>query len=310
MIRRLLPTIAGVSVLFLVIAVALTNRAVHAQVSMTVTGLPDKGLILIGPADPRFDKLLKGLLANETTPELDALRPYSVILHNDSRQTVVAYALRWEYTNPNGKRVHVDLSDGQITRLMDGVIRKTPTEYDKVGAGIDPRSWVVATPSTVLKTSSGAGDRAKDANYQDFLQKLVTRFSQGQDVSITLDGAFFEDGSFVGPNRSHLFENFTAEVLAKQAFVQQVVVAAQRGQSMDDVAREIQTSLPDSLAKPTLASDGTMRGDEQYYRYKYASRFLLIYHNSGQESALAWAKTHLIQNPPKLRNLNAEEAKP
>jgi hypothetical protein len=310
MIRRLLPPIAGVSVLFLVIAVAMTSRAVHAQVSMTVTGLPDKGLILIGPADPRFDKLLKGLLGDETTPELDALRPYSVILHNNSSQTVVAYALRWEYTRPTGKRVHVDLSDGQITRLMDGATRKTPTEYDKVGPGIDPHSWAVATPPTVLKTSSGARDRAKDANYQDFLQKLVTRFGQGQDVSITLDGAFFEDGSFVGPNKTHLFENFTTEVLAKQNFVQQVVVAAQQGRSMDDVARELRASLPDSPAKPTLASDGTIRGDEQYYRYEYASRFLSIYRNAGQESALGWAKSHLIQNPPKLRNLNSEETNP
>jgi hypothetical protein len=29
---------------------------------------------------------------------------------------------------------------------------------------------VLATPPTVLKTTSGARDRAKDANYQDFLE--------------------------------------------------------------------------------------------------------------------------------------------
>ena len=309
MIRRLLPTVAGISVLFLVIAVVIASRAIHAQVSMIVTGLPDEGLILIGPADAGFNKHLKGLLADETTPELDALRSYSVILRNNSRQTVIAYALRWEYTNTDGKRVHVDLSDGQITRLMNGAIRKTRTEHDKVGPAIEAHSWVVATPATILKTSSGARDRANDSNYQDFLQKLVTRF-QGKDVSVTLDGAFFEDGSFVGPNGSHLFENFGSEVSAQQNLLQHVIEAAQQGRSMDDVAREIQASLPDSPPKPTLAPDGTILLDDQYYRHKYASRFLSVYRNAGQESALGWAKDHLFQNPPKLTNLNSKETKP
>jgi hypothetical protein len=310
MTRRMLPALAGLSVLLSVIWLGLSYRAVHAQVSMNITGLPEKGLHLVGTGDPGFGRLLKSLPGDETTPELDALRPYSVILQNKSLQTVVAYVLRWEYTNLDGKRIHMDLSDGEITRLMDGPTRKVPTEYDENGPALDPHSWVLATPSTVLKTSSGARDRANDPNYQAFLQRIVTRFNQGQDFSVTLDGAFFEDGSFVGPNRSHLFENFSSEVSARQNLVQQIVDAAQAGRSVNEVAREIQASLPDSPPKLTRASDGTIRGDDQYYRHKYASRFLSVYRNAGQESALEWAKNLRFQNVPRLTTQDSKKVEP
>src|SRR6266436_3128693 len=90
MIRRLLPTIAGISVLFLVIAVALANRAVHAQVSMTANGLPDKGLILIGPADLGFEEKAASVLNGRNDFTYESLKPYSVILQNNSHKAVVA----------------------------------------------------------------------------------------------------------------------------------------------------------------------------------------------------------------------------
>jgi hypothetical protein len=300
----------GFTVLLTLILVGWQWRRVNAQETMRIIDLPDSGLKLVQSQDPNFNNLIKASLAGEAVPELDALKPYTVILQNNSSSVLVAYAVRWEYTKPDGRRAHVDYSDGQVGRLLDGAIRKPITPYDEGGAMLYPHSFVVVTPTTTLKTASGARDRASDPNYQALLQKLASRFSQGQDVSATLDGAFFEDGSFVGANNTHFFEKFTSEVRARQNLAQRIVESIGQGRSVRDVAREIQESLPAVPPKLALAPEGTLQGYDDYYKHEYASAFLSVYRNSGQEAALAWAQSNLFRNPPRLSHSISGGPKP
>jgi hypothetical protein len=305
-----LRILVGVSVLTVSVAVLWQRHWVYAEEPMRINDLPKSGLKLLSYRDGHFEKLLKMSLANDSTPELELLKPYTVILQNNSNKILVAYALRWEYTNEKGQRVHIDYSDSQISRLMDGSFRRPTTEFDKSGPTLEPYSWLIIAPSTSLKTSSGARERADDPDYQRLLQKLSKRLGEALDVSVTLDGAIFEDGSFNGPNASHLLEHFVAELRAKQNLTENIVKAVQQGKTLSEVARDIQVSVSGSRPKLSTASDGTINGYNEYYSFLYASKFLTVYRNSGEESALAWAESNRFQYPPKIVNLNELDAKP
>jgi len=302
-----LRILAGSSILFIILVVSWQRHRAYAQEIMQIKDLPNYGLTLLSSQDHFFEKLLTSVLGNETTPETDSLKPYTVILRNNSTKILVAYSLRWEYTNPDGRRIHVDYSDGDIARLMDGSARKATTDYYKAGPTLEPNSLVIVTPSIALKTNSGSRERASDPNYKDVLRRLNSRFSQARDISVTVDGAVFEDGTFVGPNATHLFEKFGAELRAEQQLTEQVVLAANQNRSMGDVVREIQASLPNSTPQLYFAPDGTLSGYDEYYRYQYASRFASIYRNSGERSALEWAQSNLLRNAPRLISLGAKE---
>ncbi|HTS06775.1 MAG TPA: hypothetical protein VMP68_14440 [Candidatus Eisenbacteria bacterium] len=105
---------------------------------MRVIDLPEFGLKLIRSQDPSFDMLLRTSLGGEATPELDVLKPYTAILQNNSSNVLVAYSVRWEYTRPDGRLVHVDYSDGQIGRLLDGAVSRPITAYDEGSAMLYP----------------------------------------------------------------------------------------------------------------------------------------------------------------------------
>jgi hypothetical protein len=305
-----LRIVVGLALLIVLMLGGWQSHKVKAKETMRAVGIPEAGLALIGSGEPQFDELAKRLLGDELPPELEALKPYSVVLYNHSDQTVVAYALRWEYTSARGRPVHIDLSDGEVAGLLDGATKKITGEGEKTAPTLPARSWIVVTPPTALKTNSGARERASDSYHQDFLHRLADRFSQANDISVTLDGAFFEDGSFIGPNKARFFENFSSEVRAKQNLMSSVVLAAEEGRSIHDIAQEVRASLPGSRPSLGIEPDGSISGYDEHYRYVYASQFLSAYHNSGEEATLAWAHYHLFRHPPKLTSESSKETKP
>jgi len=300
MIRRLLPTVAGVFVLFLVIAVALTNRAVHAQVSMTVTGLPDKGLILIGPAESGFEEKAATMLNGRKDFTYETLKPYSVILHNTSQKTVVAYSLRWEYPAPKGQIGIWDQSFGQGSRLLDGGKRKTNAAEDKRGPTIDAGEWKLITPRSYIGSESRVTPdvMAADAGYRSYMQNIVDRFGS-RDLTVTLDGAFFEDGTFVGLDRAGYFDIFKADVTARHDLMARVVAAGKAGHGLAQVASEIESALP--AQKTQLRGDSNPADYYEHYKNQYATEFLNIRNKVGDEGALGIAHFHSFEHPPVFR---------
>ncbi len=298
MIRKLLPTVAGISVLFLVIAVALASRVVHAQVSMTATGLPDKGLILIGPANPGFEEKAASVLNGRHDFTYESLKPYSVILQNNSHKAVVAYSVRWEYPAPKGQIGIWDQSFGQGSRLLDGGKRKTNPSDDKRGLTIDPGEWKLITPKSYIGSESKVTSEAlaADQGYRTYLESVANRMGSS-DLTVTLDGAFFEDGTFVGPDRVGYFDIFKADVTARHDLMARVVAAGKTGQGLAQVASEIDSSLPASR-KNELHPGATPSDYYEYYKSVYATEFLGVRNKLGDQGALGIAYFHSFEHPP------------
>jgi hypothetical protein len=296
MIRKLLPTVAGVSVLFLVIAVALTNRAVHAQVSMNTIGL--LGLNLIGPMDPGFEEKAASLLKDRQYFAYGMLKPYAVILENTSQKTVVAYALRWEYPAPKGQIGIWDRNFSQGTRLLDGGKRRTNASDDEMGPTIDPGQFKLITPESFIgKSRWGIQPVPESDQYRAYLQSIVNRFGSGN-LTVTLDAVFFEDGTFAGPDRSGYFDVFKAEVMARQDLMSEIVAANSAGR-LPEVASKLEASLADA-GEPILQQGASSDDFYHYYRHLYLKEFVNIRAKLGDQAALGHAYQKFYHNAPTL----------
>ena len=314
---RKLPVVAGVAILLVTVVCSWSWRRVRAQGTMRTIGIPEAGLALIGPGDPDFDHLASSVLGGGFDPEFDAQRDYSVILHNQSEKRVVAYAVRWEYTEPDGKRISVAAKSGWIKRLLDGGKRRADAGDDRYGPALLPHAWVIILPYSGYKKiawsntpSNWAVNKAPgDPRYMWYVSHFVSRFSQATDLEAMLDGAFFEDGSFVGPDKSGLFGDFKSELTARQNLVSYILRSAQRGRDLDDVAKEIQASFPSSPPAPRELPGGPPDWSE-YHKYFYTKLFLMAYSHGGRDMALRWAQDNLFQQPPELKKTAGSRAGP
>ena len=211
----------------------------------------------------------------------------------------MAYSLRWEYPAPKGQIGTWDQSIGQGSRLLDGGKRKTNPSDDKRGPTIDPGEWKLITPKSYIgnDTSVEPSALAADQGYRTYLQSIVTRLGGGH-LTVTLDGAFFEDGTFVGPDRIGYFDIFKAQVTARHDLMARVVAANKAGQGLAQVASEIETSLPAS--RNELRAGATPADHYEHYKNLYATEFLNVRKKLGDQGALGLAHFYSFEHPPVL----------
>jgi hypothetical protein len=124
----------GLTLLVAVLLCSWTWRRVGAQRQMQIVNIPNSNLQLIGADDLEFENFTGKLLANQPVPEFAILKPFSVVLINHSGKAVV-YSVRWEFTKATGERIHVDYSDAQIRRMLDGDKKRTDASEDLVDLG-------------------------------------------------------------------------------------------------------------------------------------------------------------------------------
>lgn len=79
---------------------------------MNIRDLHNSGLVLIGSDDAAFESAYLRLAKRSTDAAVDALKPFSVILRNETGKSVVAYSLIWEYVDSSGKELKHSVSYG------------------------------------------------------------------------------------------------------------------------------------------------------------------------------------------------------
>jgi hypothetical protein len=210
--------------------------------------LRQSGLILIPPADPEYDKLLADIqhrLEQPTAGGPPALpvefqgrivpedRDTSAILLNRSDQPVFAVTLIWNYMPINGRsyRSTITLGAGGFPSLLlpfgmsDGMRKLSgywhvvlPGSKRYLGGGkmIGDNSDVrPPKPEEMWKGGivygGGGGDRRHAVEFQE--------------VTLALDGVFFTDGQFAGPNKGMLWDRVVSEADAAM----QVALVARAG---------------------------------------------------------------------------------
>ncbi|MDQ3803896.1 MAG: hypothetical protein M3416_08730 [Acidobacteriota bacterium] len=219
--------------------------------------LAEYGVTIVNPADPAYDAMVAGLSENKPNVMVEALRPFSVFIKNTSGRTVVAFALKWELMQPDGK-IRIDESDntalwsltgGEVSNMSEGVIRP--------GAAWFSTPFHPEAPH-VPPTRGGSDAARSEPEATEELNRLREELAQYTNITVSLDGAFFDDGTFVGPDSTEFFAKVEAMRNARYDLLDSVKKNLTQGSPPDEVfgnLKEIENGPAPQLSSSSSPAD-------------------------------------------------------
>ncbi|HVF55788.1 MAG TPA: hypothetical protein VM934_06535 [Pyrinomonadaceae bacterium] len=264
---------------------ALWNREGFAMnVKLHAKDLPEHGLKIITPSDPSFDGKVMALLKGQTSDKTEALKPYSVIIENRGNQNVVAYMIEWCYTGADGKNECRRSAYVNPIELMEGGL-PLPEVMEEQSDLIKPnksRLFYLVNPdgsgSFRVPVSREEAEQIKAGagiNIQAMRQRYHAELAKFTDITVSLDGVFFDDGTFVGPDTTGFFDMVKAEVVAKRDLLSDIALGlSQLHKSKDEVFRHVQkiANQPDV----DIGSGSTPTEFYHFYQKSYADQILRV----------------------------------
>lgn len=280
------------------------RRARTTVNKVSVQGIPEHGLSLVGPADSSYDRMIESLVRdNPDAGTVQALRPYSVFVKNTSGRAVVACLLRWEFVKADGTVAAETTGFVATWRLMG----QAPAGAS--GTVIMPESTRFFPPSN-LEVFQREGnikptppDLVLERIQADYVRELTARFEHYAAVEVSLDGAFFEDGTFVGPDTTEFFSHVEALRNARYDVYAELSAGLEQGKSAGEIFRHAESLVRSSAARSDLAP--------LYDRTKesVAREILGMREKSGERETLQWVKRSLRTPPVELKRRGSLKAR-
>lgn len=216
--RTLLPALL-VLLVALLITSGFTSNIMRfeklSDVPLKAKGLPEHGLVIVGPSDEGFDNLAAAYLTNITDTTINSLKPFSVFLRNSGDMSVIAYKLKWEVKRKNGT-ISI-LSNGRTNsrRILNtedpsaGVIEPGSVLFCSMVGCFDvtvPKDQERSVSTAVLQAQTQDGEpHLESTNVNPLVSNARTELMQSSGISVSLDGALFSDGTFAGADTTNLF---------------------------------------------------------------------------------------------------------
>jgi hypothetical protein len=224
------------------------GAAVRADnaIKLDLHDLPEAGLTLISAADQSFDQMLNDVpLLPELTPLREKLKPFSVFVMNGGAQTVVGYRIVWKITSGEGRgrtSTHDLLGAPSLMERWkqppgpggdprQSVIRPGSSQLvsllpvPRVAPNGGPMSfgWAGSFPGASPMLDTKSQGQSQNSSPADRVAASAARYielgsrelAQSSKISVSIDGAVFEDGSFVGPDETGFFLHIQSEMTAK-----------------------------------------------------------------------------------------------
>jgi len=240
------------------------------QVKFNKRDFPEHNLSIITPVDPAFEDFAVSYFRGKSDTSFETLKPFSIFVKNSGEKSVVAYALVWQAVRLDGKIRTNTIAYAEPDVLMGNQIPNDPRF--KHTQTIEPNavkcvSWsgsIAATEASLGGTDSSQpprGQATRDSNTATIRSQLDTDLLQASDITVSLDGVFFDDGTFVGPNVSGFFERIQAMVNAKLDLYREITIASEQG-TVDQAF--------DAIAAKSLSSDVKINSTstpDDYYQY-------------------------------------------
>jgi hypothetical protein len=253
------------------------------QVRFNKRDLPQQGVQIITPVEESFDYIASKYF-NGTIPASG--QPFSVFIKNSSNKMVVAYALTWEFAKTDGKIMSNTVGYSEPGVLMGDEIPN------------DLKHTTAILPHEVRCFSWGSQIMPEESrDYDQVRAMLESQLSEATDLTVSLDGVVFDDGSFVGPNMV-FFQQMQALVNAKIDLLREVALGSKRKQ-LDRAFESIKAKAREDDV--TLGS--TFSADEYYrhFRKMYASEIVAMTEAYGEEALVPHlTRSYLRARPVKM----------
>jgi hypothetical protein len=277
------------------------KRVQAMTVRFNVKDLRERGLEIVGPLDPSFDNRVNTCVGSKRAKDLQNLKPFTMFLVNHGKTDLVAYVLRWEFVRTNGIATTTYNAYGQPGVLMGYEVKQTsPAGKKHIIAPGKARLFSPLAPidsDSDEGTGMGGGTYAGEASDIDLSSRNYERIKSDlprlANITVSVDGAFFADGTFVGPNNSHLFETIKAEIDAKRDLLALIGNAGTSEDALNQAWQSVQSIS--NTEPPVRRMDSTpnelyriyaqefarhMVGLSDYYGRNKASEYLVNLHKA------------------------------
>jgi hypothetical protein len=228
----------------------------------TQNNLQRYGVEIVGPDDAGFEtELEKYFGSNQDALTLvDTAKPFTIFIKNRSTQEVVGLSLRWELVKSTGEVNVIPQTQNNVGVLFGPktvdplLIGKTsiinagdskffsyfPIQPDDTASGM--RASIGASTGTAPTDVGSLTAQARD-------QKGIM-LNGVSTVSLSIDGLFFDDGTFIGENKGFYFEQIEGEIKAERDILKRFSEAATTGKSEADIIAEFIADTPEHVIPP------------------------------------------------------------
>jgi len=207
---------------------------------------------------------------------------------------VVAYALQWCFTKADGTNSYQRETYGDHTALMEGTVFSD--KYEDQSAWIKPNaarffSMVSPNGSSLIRVpvSRDEAEQIKQGarfSESELLQRYASELSKYVNVTVSIDGAFFDDGTFVGDDSTGFFAATNAQVEARHDLLNEMALGLSKNTKREVFNQvEVVADQPDV----TLTSDSTPTDHYNFWKKFYAKNVLAIRNTYGEENGMTAA---------------------
>ena len=264
------------------------------SIKIHIKDLPADGLVIIKPSDPSFEVKFARQMEGRSNNIADRIRPFSVFLENRSEQTVVAYIIQWCFTRRDGTNDCYKEAFAEPRALMEGssISDNAEAPTRKVRPGSAQFISLISPDAAGLfrvPISPDEAERMRQGSMPDMdeiLERSNLELTKYTDVTVALDGAFFDDGTFVGDDTSGFFGQINSQVQAKRDLLNELAVAAPDN-SGDKAFAYLEIVANEQAA--AIGPKSTSADHYSYYRKFYAKQIISSCRVLGTERGLAMA---------------------
>lgn len=265
--------------------------SVPMTVPLNVKDLAEHGLNIIGPADPAFNVTVSALQKNKPSPALESVRPFSVLIKNTGRRAAIAFVLKWELMEADGK-VHIETN-------------QYVTNWSLMGRGTTDPGGNIIRPNAAWFLSPGFGMEVGSPGFVDdpkltgYLNRMGGRLAQYTNITVSLDGVFFDDGEFIGPNTTEFFEKVGAIRDATWDLRREIKDRIKGGKSSEEALSYVADIAQGPRVR--LGRSSTAADYYNYYKQMEAESLLRVRSKSGNDKAVEHAVEPLRRTWLELR---------
>ncbi|MGH9822552.1 MAG: hypothetical protein ACREDR_04785 [Blastocatellia bacterium] len=294
MLRRgITPAILGAGLVMGCLVLTHIGGARAMTFTLNVKDLPQYGLIIVAPADAQYQAEISHFNTGPNAgPMMTAMQPYWAVMKNsDSSRSLVAYNLVWEMTRADGFVVTRQAAYSNSGAFMRHDFGPNPAAVLSEGHAIAPGSSRLVSPFFALNPAepSGLGGIGIGSQDQSMGQKATAAAGRkdpaqlaalaAEDMqryvamTVSIDGAFFSDGSFVGPDSTGYFSEFKALADADQDLLAEIARARQSGKGSAEIFDRI-SALANQNCCDSLQADSTPMEQYKYHSKRFAQNLL------------------------------------
>jgi hypothetical protein len=281
------------------------KRVQAMKTRFNVKDLRESGLEIVGPLDPSFDNRVSEYFEGKSVNDLQDMKPFTIFLNNHGKTHLIAYVLKWELTRRDGIGTTSYKADGQPGILMGYSVNPhaPPGQTHVISPGKSRLFSIMSPIDPGEEKMMGGGTFATNEKQINLSSRSYERIRSElpllANITVSLDAAFFADGTFVGPNSSHYFESIKAEIDAKRDMLAMLANAARSKEDLAQAWQSIQ-SISDTVP-PALRLDSTPDEIYKYHSQTFARYILAIRDQYGQEKATQHVKDFHNSRKPELK---------